>query len=209
MRKPSLPGQLVLGDRGENLSSVLQDICEDPARKRTLISWLQELTPMDARDFEFPADPAGKVLLTLVEENGQRVSANSASDGTLWFLGVLAAMFGSESARFYFFEELENGIHPTRLHLLLQLIEQNVSQENIQVVATTHSPYLLALASRGTLEHASLTYRLPDQPDTKTKRILDMPDAARLIEEQDLASLHASGWLENVMIFTEGGEAAG
>jgi predicted ATPase len=192
-----------LGDRGENLSSVLFEICQDPQRKEALLEWVQELTPMDAKDFEFPSDFTGKVLLTLVEGNGQRISAYSASDGTLRFLAMLAALLGSEPAQFYFFEELDNGIHPTRLHLLLQLIEQKVSEGKIQMVATTHSPQLLRLLSPESLEFASLTYRLPNHPDAKIQRILDIPDARRLIEKEDLARLHESGWLEDAMAFLE------
>ncbi len=75
MRLPSFRGQNILGDRGENLSSVLFEICQDPQRKEALLEWVQELTPMDARDFEFPTDFTGKVLLTLVESNGQKISA--------------------------------------------------------------------------------------------------------------------------------------
>lgn len=203
IRQPSFPGQNVLGDRGENLSSVLFEICQDPQRKEALLEWVQELTPMDAKDFEFPTDFTGKVLLTLVESNGQRISAYSASDGTLRFLAMLAALLGSEPAQFYFFEELDNGIHPTRLHLLLQLIEQKVSEGKIQMVATTHSPQLLRLLSPESLESASLTYRLPNHPDAKIQRILDIPDARRLIEKEDLARLHESGWLEDAMAFLE------
>jgi predicted ATPase len=132
MRLPSLPGQVVLGDKGENLSSVLLAICEDPLRKRVLLEWINELTPMDAQDFEFPADQTGRVLLTLVEQGGHRTTAQSASDGTLRFLAIIAAMLGSETASFYFFEELENGIHPTRLSLLLDLIERQVSKNKVQ-----------------------------------------------------------------------------
>jgi predicted ATPase len=203
IRQPSFPGQNVLGDRGENLSSVLFEICQDPQRKEALLEWVQELTPMDAKDFEFPSDFTGKVLLTLVEGNGQRISAYSASDGTLRFLAMLAALLGSEPAQFYFFEELDNGIHPTRLHLLLQLIEQKVSEGKIQMVATTHSPQLLRLLSPESLEFASLTYRLSKHPDAKIQRILDIPDARRLIEKEDLARLHESGWLEDAMAFLE------
>ena len=36
MRRPSMPGQIVLSDRGENLSSVLQAICEDSQWKEAL-----------------------------------------------------------------------------------------------------------------------------------------------------------------------------
>lgn len=203
MRMPSIPGQTILGDRGENLSSVLQSICEDSQRKQALLQWIQELTPMDAVDLEFPADFTGKVLLTLVEENGQKVSAISASDGTLRFLAMLAALLGTEAASFYFFEELDNGIHPTRLSLLLQLIEHQVTNHAIQIVATTHSPQLLRLVSSQSLESAMLVYRLPDRPDAKIKRIVDIPDVKRLIQEQDLARLHESGWLEDAVYFLE------
>ena len=203
MRLPSLPGQTILGDRGENLSSVLQKICENPESKLALLQWVQELTPMDAMDFEFPADFTGKILLTLIEENGQKTSAISASDGTLRFLAMIATLLGSEAAQFYFFEELDNGIHPSRLHLLLQLIERQVSQETIQIVATTHSPELLRLLGTESLEYASLTYRLSDKPDAQIKRIVDIPFARRVIHEQDLARLHESGWLEDAVNFTE------
>jgi len=203
MRLPSLPGQITLGDRGENLSSVLQKICENPESKQALLQWVQELTPMDAMDFEFPADFTGKILLTLIEENGQKTSAISASDGTLRFLAIIAALLGSDTAQFYFFEELDNGIHPSRLHLLLQLIERQISQQTIQIVATTHSPQLLRLLGTQSLEYASLTYRLSDRPDAQIKRIVDIPEARRVIYEQDLARLHESGWLEDAVNFTE------
>jgi predicted ATPase len=204
MRLPSLPGQIVLGDRGENLSSVLQAICADPARKEALVQWIQELTPMDARDFDFPADQIGRILLTLIEEDGQRTSAYSASDGTLRFLAMIAALLGPEPAQFYFIEELENGIHPTRLHLLLQLIEQQVQGGTIQMLATTHSPELLGLLSSEALGHASLIYRLQGTSDARIKRILDIPDAHRVLEKEDLARLHAYGWLEDAVSFLEG-----
>lgn len=203
MRIPSLPGQTILGDRGENLSSVLQVICEDPQRKANLIEWIRELTPMDVQDFEFPSDQVGRILVSLVEENGQKISAYSASDGTLHFLGMIAALLGPEPADFYFFEELENGLHPARLHLLLQLIERKVAEGNIQMVATSHSPPLLRFLSPASLEHAALVYRLPGDPDARIKRILDIPDARRVINQHDVANLYESGWFEDAMFFDE------
>jgi predicted ATPase len=208
MRRPSFPGQTVLGDRGENLSSVLQAIYEVPNLKETLVQWVQVLTPMDATDFAFPSDQIGRILVTLIEEDGQRTSAYSASDGTLRFLAMIAALLGPEPAKFYFIEELENGIHPTRLHLLLQLIEQEAKQGTIQMLATTHSPQLLGLLSPEALGHASLVYRLEGSPDAHIKRILDIPEARRVLEAQDLARLHAYGWLEDAVSFTEGAATA-
>jgi predicted ATPase len=208
MRFPSVHGQTILGDRGENLSSVLQEICQVPERKQTLLSWIEELTPMDVSDLEFPADFTGKVLLHLIEKTGEKISAYSASDGTLRFLAIAAALLGTNRGKFYFFEELENGIHPSRLHLLLQLISQTVFNANIQIITTTHSPQLLRLLSPKSLEAASFTYRLPDRVDAGIKRILDIPEARQVLEKQDIARLHDSGWLEDAMYFLEDEEIA-
>jgi predicted ATPase len=197
MRQPAPSSQDVLSDDGRNLSSVLQAICRDSQGKHTLLSWITELTPMDAVDFEFSTDPTGKVFATLVEKNGQRITLASASDGTLRFLAFLAAFLGPHRSSFYFFEELENGIHPTRLSLLLDLIENQVKNRGIQVVATTHSPQLLGRLSKSSLEHASLIYRLEDQPDARIIRVLDMPDAKRLIKKYGAADLAASGWFND------------
>ena len=205
MREPSAPGQNMLGDRGENLSSVLQSICKQPQQKERLLSWLQELTPMDAVDIDFKEDLSGKILLELVEGNGQRTLAYSASDGTLRFLGLLAALLNPRnetSPHLYIFEELENGIHPTRLHLLMQLIDEETSRNpNLQVVTTTHSPLLLHYLNPDTWNGASLVYRLPGHADSKITKIMDIPNARQIIEEQDFARLHESGWLENAMYF--------
>ena len=165
LRQPCLPGQDMLSDNGRNLSSVLYAICQRAASKKGLLSWIQELTPMDAVDFEFPVDATGRILATLVERGKQKTTLASASDGTLRFLAFLAAFLGPNPSSFYFFEELENGIHPSRLGLLLDLIETQVTEKGIQVVATTHSPELLARLSKPTLEHASLVYRSAEGPD--------------------------------------------
>lgn len=202
MRRPSIPGQTVLGDRGENLSSVLLAICRDVRSKGLLTEWLHELLPGDVVDFEFPQDLQGKVLVTLVEANGRKISAYSASDGTLRFLGMLAALLGPEPARFFFLEEIENGIHPSRLNLLIQLIEQVTAERGIQVVATTHSPLVLALLSEQSLEHASVTYRLEGQPDTRIRRLLDIPHAREVLAQSSAAHLHESGWFEDALSFT-------
>ena len=49
MREPSLPGADMLGEFGENLPTVLKEICTDPKRREILTSWVHELTPMDVQ----------------------------------------------------------------------------------------------------------------------------------------------------------------
>jgi predicted ATPase len=201
--QPCLPGHDRLSDDGSNLSSVLLAICAAPAPKMNLLSWVQELTSMDTVDFEFPADPTGKILATIVERNGRKTTFASASDGTLRFLAFLAALLGPNPSSFYFFEELENGIHPSRLNLLLDLIETQVKEKGIQVVATTHSPELLARLSKPALEHASLVYRSPEAPDSRIVRVLDLPEAGRVLQHNKTATLFSAGWFETMAHFSE------
>jgi predicted ATPase len=203
MRQPSQPGQVILGDRGENLSSVLQAICGDESRKQALLEWLRALTPMDAVDFEFLPDFSGRILVHLVESHGHRVSALSASDGTLRFLALAAALLSPDTGRIFFFEELDNGLHPARLHLLLQLIQQTCREQGVQVIGTTHNPALLAFLDEQARQDALLVYRTEAAPDSRVRRIADLPDIESVLATQDLGRLFASGWLEDAAAFSE------
>ena len=204
IREPAFPGHSTLGDGGENLPSVLETICADTERRKTLMSWLQELTPMDAEDFDFPRDPSGRVHLHIVERNGRKVSAYSASDGTLRFLGILAALLSPSERSLYFFEEIDNGIHPSRLWLLLDLIEQQTAEGNIQVVTTTHSPALLAWMSDTAFENASVVYRDQYWSDSVIRPIAGLYNLRELRESKGLERLLTSGWFETAMKFSEG-----
>ena len=207
LREPAFPGQTVMGDRGEHLPTVLQAICEDPQRKETLVEWIRELTPMDVRDFEFPTDPSGRVHLVFLEANDRRVSAYAASDGTLRFLAMLTVLLGPDPDGLYFFEEIDNGIHPARQWLLLELIEKQTAKQGIQVVTTTHSPDLLTMMNDETFKNTSVVCRLEDADDAIIRPVAELPRAGELRKSQGLGRLLSGAWLETVLAFTEGDAA--
>ena len=132
---------------------------------------------------------------------GREISAESASDGTLRFLAVAGAMLGTEPARFYFFEEMENGVHPNRAHLLVNLLKDSTRKGAIQVVGTTHSPALLNFLDARTLRDASLVYRAGSV--SKIKNLADIPALSQVIPENLPGELFGSGWFEDVASFTE------
>ena len=204
MREPSFPGATTLGDYGQNLPSVLEAICADSQRGRNLLSWLDELSPMDVKEFDFPRDPSGRIHLHIVERNGRKVSAYSASDGTLRFLGILAAFLGPNQGGLYFFEEIDNGIHPNRLWLLLDFIERQTAKGSVQVVTTTHSPALLAWMSDQTFENTSVVYRDQYWADSVIRPIADLYNLRELRKSTTLGELVTEGWLEAAMKFSEG-----
>ncbi len=203
MREPSFPGANVLGDFGENLPVVLEDICADSERKKILADWLRELTPMDVQGFEFPHDPSGRVHLRLCEANGRKVSAYSASDGTLRFLAMLATLLGENPMYLYFFEEIDTGIHPARQWLLLELIEKQVAKGDVQIITTTHAPDLLTFVNDSTFENMSVVCRLEDSSDAIIRPVAELPNARELRRSQGLGRLLTEGWMETALAFTE------
>ena len=203
MREPSLSGMDMLGDFGENLPTVLKEICADPKRQEILTSWVQELTPMDVQRFEFPRDPSGRIHLRLCEANGRKVSAYSASDGTLRFLALLATLLGKYPEGLHFFEEIDTGIHPARQWLLLELIEKQAAKSNFQIITTTHAPDLLTFVNDSTFENMSVVCRLEDSSDAIIRRVAELPNARELRKSQGLGRLLTEGWMETALAFTE------
>ena len=208
MREPVVPGQTVLDDSGANLPAVLRHICADPRRKADLISWTQELTPLDVADFEFPADAAGRIQLVVCEDENRKFSAHSISDGTLRFLAALAAMLDEDAAGLYFFEEIDSGIHPARVRLLADLVERRTASGKLQAITTTHSPDMLTAGGDETFAHTSVVCRLPDTSEAIIRPVPALPNAAELRRTYGLGRLHASGWMENAIAFLGGGENA-
>ena len=204
MREPSIPGATTLGDHGQNLPTVIESICADADRKQTLLSWFEELTPMDVAGFEFPRDPSGRVHLYITERNGRRVSAYSASDGTLRFLAMLALLLNEDSGGIYFFEEIDNGIHPNRLWLLLDLIERQTAKGKVQVITTTHNPALLAWMNDTTFEHTSVVWRDEYASDSIIRPVADLYNLRELRKSRGMEGLFTEGWLETAMKFSEG-----
>ena len=204
MRKPAFPGQTVLGDSGENLPTVLRRVCSDPERKDALLRWVRQLTPMDATDFGFPVDEiTGLVQLVILERDQRTLSAYSVSDGTLRFLAMLASLLAEDSRGLYFFEEIDNGIHPARQWLLLELIEKQTAKGDVQVVTTTHSPGLLAFVNDSTFSNTSVVGRLEEAADSIIRPVAGLPNAEELRKTQGLGRLLTGGWMETALAFTE------
>ena len=132
---------------------------------------------------------------------GETVSAYSASDGTLRLLAMLAALINPSPAGLYFFEEIDNGIHPSRLHLLIDLIEKQTARNGTQVITTTHSPAVLDLINDTTFRNTSVVYRDEDSADAVIRPVAELPNATKLRKSQGLGRLHAGGWMETALSF--------
>ncbi len=77
-------------------------------------------------------------------EHAENVSARAASEGTMLMLGLLAVLLGPTRPRVILMEDIEHGLHPLAQKKLVAVIAQTLEQfPDLQLIATTHSPYLL------------------------------------------------------------------
>lgn len=188
-----------LGAEGENVSSIVYQLAQSEQQKTELIDWLVELCAPELRDLDFVLTDLGDVILRFVEGDGTKISARSLSDGTLRFLGEIVALLTAKDGSVIFIEEIENGLHPARVHLLVNLYEAVTRARNVQVVATTHSPPLLNALSDEALGNAVLFARSPETDGTITSRLTDLPDFGRVKERRGIEYLFTTKWLERAL----------
>ena len=79
----------------------------------------------------------------MLKENGREFPAPVLSDGTLRFAALAAAFFQPDMPRLMTIEEIENGIHASRVRVLVELFHRQAEAAKTQIVATTHSPRVL------------------------------------------------------------------
>ncbi|HLA85544.1 MAG TPA: ATP-binding protein [Thermoguttaceae bacterium] len=187
----------VLGEYGENLSAILYRLCMDDDRKSQFLDWLAELCAPEVTDLDFEKTISDKVQVRLKEgQNVDFISAESISDGTLRFMAILAAMYDAPEGTLFVMEEIENGLHPTRIHLLVELLEQFAESKNIQVIATTHSSQVLLGLGEKALRNAVLVARPEGSPGSVVRRLGDLPHFEEVTKKTQIDQLFTAGWLE-------------
>jgi predicted ATPase len=77
-------------------------------------------------------------------KNAENVSAQTASEGTLILLGLMAVLLGPNQPRILLMDDIDHGLHPRAQKSLLAVLGQVMQKfPDLQIVATAHSPYLL------------------------------------------------------------------
>ncbi|HEY8379875.1 MAG TPA: ATP-binding protein [Nannocystis sp.] len=142
---------------GDNLPAVLDRILSGP--DRTAITRL-EAALRDAiptlRGIALPSHPdhAGTKVLEFVLDTATKgppvtIPCAHASDGAMLLVAYLALAFSDEPG-LILIEEPENGLHPSRLHEIINLLRKisvgAVGNIPRQIILTTHSPLLLNYA---------------------------------------------------------------
>lgn len=130
-----------LGPRGENLAAFLNTLKHKHGKDfESLNLSLKRILPTDA-SIEVEHLKEGRVGLRL-SENGIDFSARLISEGTLRLIGLLCAVHPRNPATMVAFEEPENGVHPVRLRIICEVLQNAAQSNGKQIIVTTHSPIL-------------------------------------------------------------------
>jgi predicted ATPase len=187
-----------MGEHGENFAALIRMICRDPVTKEAYLSWLRELRPRDIDDVETRETGFGDIGV-MMKERGHEWPARILSEGTLRFAAITAAFFQPDMPGIITIEEIENGIHASRLRLLVELLRSQTAAGKTQVMVTTHSPVLLAWLKP---EEYATTFLCKRDEETGESRIIPLTEIPRfneIVGKQSISDLFAEGWLEEAL----------
>ncbi|MDP9841693.1 AAA family ATPase [Streptosporangium lutulentum] len=134
-------GDETIADNASNLAGfllMLRDTDEE-AWERLQADAVEVLPQLEALDFEYPSGGAHAVVVVL-RERGLRDTTPllDASYGTIRLLGLLAMLYDPNPPALTCVEEIDHGLHPQALELLVERIRE--ASERTQFIIATHSP---------------------------------------------------------------------
>jgi predicted ATPase len=147
---------------GSNIAEYLLSIRKlDQSAFDGIVETLQYILPY-ARDLQ-PAltSELERTVYLQMTEGDFKVPGWLLSTGTLRIVALLALLRHPTPPPLIVIEEIENGLDPRTIHLLVDEIRNAVESGRTQVILTTHSPYLLDLLD---LSHIVLVDRINGEP---------------------------------------------
>lgn len=219
MRDYAFPSDKDLQGNGRNVSAVLFNLWgrEEQAQnepyasnRAAILNFIQSLPEQDIAGLSFLEEPRGGVMVQLTETFGGRMDERDASllsDGTLRVLAIAAAMLSAPEGSLVVIEEIDNGVHPSRAHHLLQQIQRIASQRSLRVLLSTHNPAMLDALPDSAVPEVVFCYRHPEDGASRLVRLADVPDYPELIAQGSLGHLMTSGTLERFVKHHPTGDA--
>jgi len=191
------PGELA--EDGRNLPAAMRALQQaDRDAFDAVISEFTRILP-EFSSVETVLDGENLVLEFGIHGESRRIRAADLSQGTLAFLGILLIAAAVPRPSFLCIEELDRGLHPRVLReardALYRLSHPEDGSAMCQVLATTHSPYLLDLF-RDQLEEVIIADKAGSR--ASFRRLSDYADLKELLAEASLGDLWFSGVLGGV-----------
>jgi predicted ATPase len=192
-----------LASNGGNLAAVLAQRRERAPESFAALTaeFLRLLPEFTGLDLIEDADGRMRIEVRLGGDEAP-VGADNLSQGTLYTLAVLTLAFDPAPPSILCIEEVDRGIHPRMLREIRDALYRlsypaafQLPRAPVQVIATTHSPYLLDLFR----EHPEeVVIAQKHGRVARFERLIDRADVAELLREGSLGDMWFSGILGGV-----------
>jgi len=192
---------------GSNLSGVLAGL--DETRKqsveKTLTDYLKRLPERDIK--RVWTEPVGKFqtdAMLYCEEGWEdsfthTVDVRGMSDGTLRYLSIVTAMLTREPGSLLVIEEVDNGLHPSRAYILIEMLKTLGKEREIDVIVTTHNPALLDAAGARMVPFIIIAHRDGRNGASQLTQLEDIQQLPKLMAQGSLGRLSTEGKIESAL----------
>lgn len=176
-----------VGFNGSNTASVLAAIkLSDDERFDAIVNGLRKLVPSvkrvrirPARTFTGTGAQTHEVMghqMLFDFKGAPDVPASAVSEGTLISLALLTVLHSDNRPDLILIDDIEQALHPTaQIALMKQLAGILESFPDVQIIATTHSPFILD----GVTPEQVLVFFRRENGYIVAKRLSEHPDAQR------------------------------
>lgn len=166
-------------DKFQSLQEMLQRIVPGVqkigVRRAKVMVNRQRLIEVDGKSisYEESQEIAGQEVV-LDMNTGKRIPAHSISEGTMLTLGLLTVLMNPKQPNLVLLDDVEQGLHPKAQRELITVFKEIIQENsNLQIIFSTHSPYIvdeLSPSQVHVLSNANSGF-------TRSKRLDEHPDA--------------------------------
>ena len=196
-----------LSSDGSNIAGVLAALSDEKKERiqEKLTSYLKKIPEKDIervwteRIGKFNTD-----AMLYCEEAWQGaeqcvVDARGMSDGTLRFLAIMTALLTNETNGLIVVEEVDNGLHPSRAEILLNMLKDLGNEKKVDVLITTHNPALLDAAGTSMIPFITVAHR-DDRGQSHLKLLEDVQELPKMISTGNIGALVTKGKIESALV---------
>jgi len=194
-----------LSSDGSNIAGVLAGL-ENERKKQAEETITRNLKELPERDIKrIWTEPVGKFgtdAMLYCEEGWENqpsheIDARGMSDGTLRYLSIVTALLTRERNSLLVIEEVDNGLHPSRARILIDMLKTLGQARDIDVIVTTHNPALLDAAGSSMVPFITVAHRDAATGFSRLTQLEDLEQLPKLMAGGSLGRLSTEGRIES------------
>lgn len=153
-----------------------------------LVEYLKKLTFSEIQSVSFKFLGENKEFAQLyIEENRIKLHSDIISDGMLRFISIIVALMTQKTGGILAIEEIDNGIAPYQLKMLMDIVDEISAERQFDVVFTTHNHLLINYLGEEYMDF--VFYVSKKDGKSNIKRIKDYPQYGKLSSYGKLGDL--------------------